>query len=157
MICRRFQKSYQVTTQSGRVLGVHRTREGKFCGNVYDLRSTRRCASVNANGQERDRKQANHPDIRRVRLRCQPTGVSQSVLKVLQSLARCAVYGMLDGLSSNVSSGHNTKMYTTALGAPPICYMQFACHIPIGITHRVQGDVTVISCVRQPQAKFCKR
>lgn len=45
---------------------------------------------------------------------------SQSVLKVLQSLAGCAVYGMLDGLSSNVSSGHNTKMYTTALG--PLLY-----------------------------------
>lgn len=47
-------------------------------------------------------------------------GGSQSVLKVLQSLAGCAVYGMLDGLSSNVSSGHNTKMYTTALG--PLLY-----------------------------------
>lgn len=34
--------------------------------------------------------------------------------------------------------------------------MQFACHIPIGITQRVQGAVTVISCVRQPRAKSLK-
>lgn len=81
-------------------------------------------------------------------------GFAKSVLKVLQSFrfAMCGIYGILDGLSSNVSSGHNTKMYTTALGAPPICYMQSACHIPIGIQtqQRVQGDVTVISRVRQP-------
>lgn len=54
-------------------------------------------------------------------------GGSQSVLKVLQSLAGCAVYGMLDGLSSNVSSGHNAKMYTAALGPS---YMLYAIRMP---------------------------
>jgi hypothetical protein len=78
-------------------------------------------------------------------------GGSQSVLKVLQSLAGCAVYGMLDGLSSNVSSGHNAKMYTAALGPS---YMLYAIRMPH--TYRYNptsaGCVTVISRVRQPRA-----
>lgn len=79
-------------------------------------------------------------------------GGSQSVLKVLQSLAGCAVYGMLDGLSSNVSSGHNTKMYTTAPG--PLLYA--ICNPHATYTYRYNpasaGAVTVISRVRQPRA-----
>lgn len=53
---------------------------------------------------------------------------SQSVLKLLQSLAGCAVYGMVDGPSSNVSGGHNAKMYTAAPG--PLLYMLYAIRMP---------------------------
>lgn len=73
------------------------------------------------------------PDIRRAPFRIRTAerererAARQSVLKVLQSPARCAVYDMLDGLSSNVSSGHNTKMYTTALGPS---YMLYAIRMP---------------------------
>lgn len=75
------------------------------------------------------------------------------------ALAGCAVYGMLDGLSSNVSSGHNTKMYTAALGPS---YMLYAIRMPHTYRYNPKsagccGCVTVISRVRQPAGKFFSR
>lgn len=93
-----------------------------------------------------------HPDIRRVfgsDVDRRGGGFAKCSKSFTIALAGCAVYGMLDGLSSNVSSGHNTKMYTAALGPS---YMLYAIRMPHTYRYNPKsagccGRVTVISLV----------
>lgn len=142
-------------------------------GDVYDLRGrdepcvlvvvavdARYHSLVTSNGREKDNNI--HPDIRRVfgsDVDRRGGGFAKCPKSFTIALAGCAVYGMLDGLSSNVSSGHNTKMYTAALGPS---YMLYAIRMPHTYRYNPKsagccGCVTVISRVRQPAGNFFSR